>query len=231
MESRFQRVFLTALLAISTLAISTFAITISLPVYAQDDDDGEEEPTILDAVINPDIERRVIDEDEIDTENFELGFFTGVMSVEDFGSNSIYGMRFSYHITEDFFLEASYGSTQTSETSFETLSGGSTLLTEEERKLDYYNISLGITLLPGEVFIGKRWAFNTNYYIIGGAGNTVFAGNEYFTYNFGGGFRLFATDWLAFRVDVRNHIFTHNILGEDKEIQNLETHLGMSLYF
>lgn len=226
MESRFQRIFLIALLAISTIAITT-----SLPVYAQDDDADEEEQTVLDAVINPDIERRVIDEDEIDTENFELGFFAGVMSVEDFGSNSIYGMRLGYHITEDFFLEASYGSTKTSETSFETLSGGSDLLTEDQRQLDYYNISLGITILPGEVFIAKRWAFNTNYYIIGGAGNTLFADNEYFTYNFGGGFRLFASDWLAFRVDVRNHVFTHNILGEDKEIQNLETHLGMSLYF
>lgn len=226
MESRFQRIFLIALLAISTIAITT-----SLPVHAQDDDDDEEEQTVLDAVINPDIERRVIDEDEIDTENFELGFFAGVMSVEDFGSNSIYGMRIGYHITEDFFLEAAYGSTKTSETSFETLSGGSDLLTEDQRQLDYYNISLGITILPGEVFIAKRWAFNTNYYIIGGAGNTLFADNEYFTYNFGGGFRLFASDWLAFRVDVRNHVFTHNILGEDKEIQNLETHLGMSLYF
>lgn len=226
MESRFQRIFLIALLAISTIAITT-----SLPVHAQDDDDGEEEQTVLDAVINPDIERRVIDEAEIDTENFELGFFAGVMSVEDFGSNSIYGMRLGYHITEDFFLEASYGSTKTSETSFETLSGGSDLLTEDQRQLDYYNISLGITILPGEVFIAKRWAFNTNYYIIGGAGNTLFADNEYFTYNFGGGFRLFASDWLAFRVDVRNHVFTHNILGEDKEIQNLEAHLGMSLYF
>ncbi len=221
MESRFQRIFLIALLA----------ITASLPVHAQDDEEGEEEQTVLDAVINPDIERRVIDEDEIDTENFELGFFAGVMSVEDFGSNSIYGMRLGYHITEDFFLEAAYGSTKTSETSFETLSGGSDLLTEDQRQLDYYNISLGITILPGEVFIFNRWAFNTNYYIIGGAGNTLFADNEYFTYNFGGGFRLFATDWLAFRVDVRNHVFTHNILGEDKEIQNLEAHLGMSLYF
>lgn len=225
MESRFQRIFLITLLAISTIAITT------LPVHAQDDDAGEEEQTVLDAVINPDIERRVIDEAEIDTENFELGFFAGAMSVEDFGSNSIYGMRLGYHITEDFFLEASYGSTKTSETSFETLSGGSDLLTEDQRQLDYYNISLGITILPGEVFIAKRWAFNTNYYIIGGAGNTLFADNEYFTYNFGGGFRLFASDWLAFRVDVRNHVFTHNILGEDKEIQNLETHLGMSLYF
>ena len=224
MESRFQRIFLIALLAMSTIAI-----TISLPVHAQDDD--EEEQTVLDAVINPDIERRVSDDADSDTDNFELGFFAGVMSVEDFGSNSIYGMRFGYHITEDFFLEASYGSTKTSETSFETLSGGSDLLTEDQRQLDYYNISLGITILPGEVFIFKRWAFNTNYYIIGGAGNTLFADNEYFTYNFGGGFRLFASDWLAFRVDVRNHVFTHNILGEDKEIQNLETHLGMSLYF
>ena len=220
MESWFQRIFLTA----SLLAVSVTG------AFAQEDEDGEEQ-TVLDAVINPDIERRQIDEDEIDTENFEIGFFAGVMSVEDFGSNDVYGLRIGYHITEDFFLEAAVGSTLTSETSFEILSGGSNLLTDDERDLNYFNMSLGINLLPGEVFIGKKWAFNTNYYLIAGAGNTLFAGNEYFTYNFGGGFRLFATDWLAFRVDFRNHVFTHNILGADKTIQNLEAHIGMSLYF
>lgn len=228
MESRFQRLLLTSCLMLG----ASLGYTPCALAQEEEQDNGKiDEATVLDAVISPDLKRREIDEDQIDNEDIEFGFFSGVMSVEDFGSNNVYGVRAAYHITEDFFIEGNIGGTQTSKTSFEVLSGGSDLLTEEERELLYYNMSLGINLLPGEVYISKDYAFNTNYYVIFGMGNTQFAGNEYITYNFGGGFRLFATDWLALRVDFRNHLFTHNILGEDKSIQNLEAQAGLSLYF
>ena len=83
MESRIQRVFLMAPLLVIVLALTANA------AYAQEDGSEESEKTILDAVIEPDLDRRTIDEDLIDTENFELGFFSGVMSVEDFGSNNV----------------------------------------------------------------------------------------------------------------------------------------------
>ncbi|WP_185234763.1 outer membrane beta-barrel domain-containing protein [Teredinibacter franksiae] len=220
MESRYQRIFL-ILLALAFVPVA----------QAQDEEESQADgETVLDAVINPDLERRSIDEEKIDNENFEFGIFAGVISVEDFGTNNVYGARAAYHITEDIFLEGVYGSTITTETSYETLSGGTPLLTDDQRQFDYYNLSIGFNLLPGEVFVGK-YSFNTAYYFIGGVGNTAFADNEYFTYNFGGGFRIFMTDWLAFRLDVRNHLFTHNILGDDKPIQNLETHIGTSIFF
>ncbi len=222
MESWLQRIFLIT-------GLLFCAIT---PAYAQDDEeDASEEETILDGVIKPDLERREIVEDRIDTEDWEFGMFAGNMNIEDFGSNDMFGVRFGYLITEDFFLELAGGSTKAGRTSFELLSGGTDLLTEDERDYYYYNISLGINVLQGEVYIGKKFAFNTAYYVIGGAGNTLFAGNEYFTTNYGGGFKLFLTDWSAIRFDVRNHVFTHNILGADKTVQNLEAHMGLSIYF
>lgn len=223
MESWLQRIFLG--LALSACVMS--------PTFAQDEDeeDASEEETILDGVIKPDIERRKIVEDRIDNEDWEFGMFAGNMNIEDFGSNDMFGVRFGYLITEDFFLELAGGSTKAGKTSFELLSGGTDLLTEDERDYYYYNISLGINVLQGEVYVGKKLAFNTAYYLIGGAGNTLFAGNEYFTSNYGAGFKLYLTDWSAIRVDVRNHIFTHNILGADKTVQNLEAHMGLSIYF
>ncbi|WP_188152434.1 outer membrane beta-barrel domain-containing protein [Teredinibacter waterburyi] len=221
MENRLQYLFLTLLLTLGT----------NSALAQSDDESGTNSESVLEAVINPDLERRDIIEAKVDSENFEFGLFTGVMSVEDFGTNDVYGVRAAFHITEDLFMEAAYGTTTTTETSYELLSGGTPLLTEDQRTLNYYNLSVGINLLPGEVFVGRKYAFNTAYYVIGGAGNTQFGDNEYFTYNFGGGFRLFFTDWVALRLDVRNHLFTHNLLGEDKSIQNLETHLGLSLYF
>jgi outer membrane beta-barrel protein len=104
------------------------------------------------------------------------------------------------------------------------------LLTDEQRQLSYYSLDFGYNILPGEHYLG-RWAFNTNFYIVAGAGSTLFADEEYFTYNFGGGLRFFTTDWLALHVDVRNYVFTHNLFGADKKVQNLETSLGATLFF
>ena len=55
-------------------------------------------------VIEPEVERRTIKRTRIDTENFELGPWYGVLSVEDFGTNPAYGIKAAYHITEDFFF-------------------------------------------------------------------------------------------------------------------------------
>lgn len=223
MESRIQRIFLMPLGLVAALALSG-------TVVAQTEDGSEtDERTILDAVIEPDLERREIDEDKIDSENFEFGFYGGVMSVEDFGSNNVYGARVAYHISEDWFMEGVYGTTDVGETTAEQFLGIDLL--GVDRSLDYYNLSLGVNLFPGEIFLGSNYAFNTNVFLILGAGNTQFGRDEYFTYNFGGGFRLFVTDWLAFRLDFRNHIFTHEELGLEKSVQNLETHVGLSLYF
>ncbi|NOX77167.1 MAG: outer membrane beta-barrel domain-containing protein [Gammaproteobacteria bacterium] len=183
-------------------------------------------------VIQPKIERRKIDIDQIDTENFEVGVFTGMLSVEDFGVNSVVGARIAYHVTEGVFFEAAYAKADTSPSSYERLSGGAKPLTSDERKLTYYNISLGYNLLPGEVFLGDGWVFNSAAYVIGGVGNTKFAGANSFTMNFGFGYRFLATDWLALHVDVRDHIFdVIDVLGEKKTTHNLEVQGGLTVFF
>lgn len=224
MESWLQRLLLSTALVASVSAVA--------PAYAQDDEQDEDENrTILDGVINPDIKRRKIDESLIDSEDFEMGFYAGVMSVEDFGSNNSYGLRIAYNVSEDWFLEANYGTTRTSRTSFEVLGGATEILTDDERNLNYYNLSLGLNILPGEVFITDGYAYNITGYVITGLGNTQFAGDEFFTVNYGMGLKIFPTDWVAIQIGFRNHLFTHGIFGVDKSIQNLETQLGLSLYF
>ncbi|MFL0803606.1 MAG: outer membrane beta-barrel domain-containing protein [Agarilytica sp.] len=223
MESRIQRIFLARIIIAATLTLTTSLAT------AQNDGTDPEEKTVLDAVIEPDLDRREIKESRIDSENFSIGIFSGVMSVEDFGSNNVFGARAAYHISEDWFIEATRGETTIGETTAESLFGIDII--GNDRDLEYYNVSLGVNLFPGEIYLGRNYAFNSNVFLILGAGNTSFAGDEFFTYNFGGGFRLFITDMLAFRLDFRNHIFTHSVLGEEKSIQNLETHFGLSLYF
>lgn len=182
-------------------------------------------------VIEPALERRVYTEADIDTEDFEIGVFAGVLSVEDFGSDVVYGVRAAYHVTEDFFVEASYGRSELGKTSFENLSGAVQLLTDDQRDYSYYNLSVAYNVLPGEAFIGRNRAFNTALYLIGGVGSTDFAGDSLFTMNVGIGYRFLMTDFLSLRVEVRDHIFDTDLLGEDKTTHNLEAQAGLSVFF
>jgi len=187
--------------------------------------------SVLDKIITPNLERRDPVSPNIDTEDFELGFYAGIINVEDFGSNTVTGLRLAYHISEDFFAEANYAQSTLQETSFERLSGSTQLLSDEQRELNYYNLSLGYNLLPGEIFIGKDWSFNSAIYLLAGVGNTNFADDDYFTYNAGIGLRLLATDWLALHFDVRSHIYEHELLGEAQTVFNLESHAGVTFFF
>ncbi|MCF6338304.1 MAG: outer membrane beta-barrel domain-containing protein [Gammaproteobacteria bacterium] len=223
MEGRFRILFLTKILpGMCILLISS--TTWSADTLVSDNDAAQQQ------VIQPQIERRTIDIDTIDTEDFEIAIFSGLYSAEDFGTNMVIGARVAYHVTENVFFEATYAKTDTSETSYERLSGGAPLLSDSDRELTYYNASVGFNLLPGEAFMGKGWAFNTALYVIGGVGNTSFANDDRFTVNFGAGYRFLATDWLAIHLDMRNHIFDIDLFGE-KTTNNLEFTGGFSVFF
>jgi outer membrane beta-barrel protein len=219
MESRFLVLFLTLTLVVGGLT----GCGRDRLVRA---DDATQPP-----VIEPDVERREIEPPRIDTEDFEVGILLGQISVEDFGVNTVSGARFAYHVTEGFFVELAAGRADTELTSFERLSGAAQLLTEAEREYSYYNVSLGYNIFPGEHFIGKNRAMNTQTYVIGGVGKTTFAGDDRFTINFGIGMRLMPLDWLAVHGDIRDHVFDIDLLGQEKTSHNFEATLGVTFFF
>ena len=191
------------------------------------------EPMVIDTeqVIKPQVERRQINVPHIDTEDFEVGLFGGLMSVEDFGANPVFGLRAAYHISEDIFAEAAVAQSKTTKTSYERLSGAAELITNDERLLRYYELSIGYNLLPGEVFFRGKYTFNTALYLIAGIGSTHFAGNDRFTINVGSGYRLLATDWLAIHGDLRDFIFDMDLFGSNQTTNNIEMSLGATIFF
>lgn len=211
--------------------IQRFVLTIPLmlvlsPCAAQQGGLREDEP-----VLEPRIERQRVREARIDAENFELGAYGGLVSIENFGTQGIAGARLAYHVSEDVFFEGALAQARAGETSFETLSGGVKLLDDEQRDYVYYNASVGYHLLPGESFLGSERAFNTAFYLIGGAGMTDFAGDNHFTVNLGMGYRVLLTDWLSLRMEMRDHVFDLDIFGENRTTQNLEWTLGLGGFF
>lgn len=181
-------------------------------------------------VIEPELDRREIREADIDSENFEIGVFAGQISIEDFSSSSIVGVTLGYHITENIFAEASYAQADAGQTSFEILSGGAPFLTDEEREYTYYDLSVGYNF-NGELFISEGTVFNTDFYLMVGGGSTDFGGESQFTLTLGGGYRVLLTDYFAVRLDVKDHIFNSEIIGEEKDTHNIQYTLGATFFF
>jgi outer membrane beta-barrel protein len=183
------------------------------------------------SVIEPQVERREVKVPKIGAKDIELGAYYGELSIQDFGAQPVEGGRLDYHISEDLFVEATYGRAKGGRTSYELLSGNVQLLSDAERRFTYYNLSLGYNLLPGEVFIGRNLAMTSALYMIGGIGNVQFAGDQNFAVNFGAGFRVLPTDWLAVHIDVQDIVFKSNDIGIYQLKNNLQATIGASVFF
>ena len=228
MESRFRVLFL--MVPFAVFSLSGCAATKNL-FGIGDEETPPPEEIIEGQVIEPEVERREVREPDIDTENFEVGAFIGVMSIEDFGSDVVYGARLAYHLTESLFVEGTLGQTEAGLTSFEVLSGGAPLISDSERTLTYYALNLGYNILPGEGFVGEGRAYNTALYISGGLGATRFAGDDRFSVNFGAGYRFLLNDSIALHLDFRDHLYDIDLFGEEKTVHNLEGTLGVTVFF
>jgi len=49
--------------------------------------------------------------------------------------------------------------------------------------------------------------------------------------NFGAGFRVLPTDWLAVRIEAQDIVFKSDFLGTNRLRNNLAAYLGASVYF
>ncbi|MDM7862021.1 outer membrane beta-barrel domain-containing protein [Alteromonas sp. ASW11-36] len=233
METRRHSVFLSKLLGIRqqwigcVMLCAGISLTIAPAAHAQQVGAAQNTPP---PIIDPNVQRRTVDESDIDSENFEITPFAGFQTIEDFGNDVVYGVRLGYHVSESFFVEAAYGAATAGTTSFEELSGGAPFLTDEERDFVVYDLSLGYNF-NGEIFFADGVAFNTDFYVLAGGGGTDFGGDERFTLTLGAGYRVLLTDYLSLRLDVRDHIFNSDLIGEEKSTHNMAYTLGVSVFF
>lgn len=207
---------------LTALLLSSIAFT-ALPALGQTR--PADEPPIV-----PEVERRELRLPRFPSRDFEVGAFVGTYATENFGASAVYGLRLGYHLTEDWFFEGTFGSTQVSDASFrQILPGG--IFTSEKERLSYYSVSAGYNLLPGEVFLGSKQARATAIYLVGGVGSTDFAGQKRQTVHVGFGWRILLGDRGALRVDLRDHVFSLDLLGQNQSTQNLEASIGFGFHF
>jgi len=211
----------------SVLLSAFFSLASTLPMLAWSQESSIPEPPP--PVIEPNVDRRDLDVGAIDTENFELTAFLGLMSIEDFETGFVYGGRLAYHVNETLFLEGSLGVTEAGKTSLERAVPVIVLL--DDRSLTYYDLSLGWSLFPSESFYGDRKAFNSSFYLIGGLGSVDFADNNSFAVNFGFGFKVLLNDSFAARIEARDYLFDVEIQGAKKTLNNMQGTINFSWFF
>jgi outer membrane beta-barrel protein len=232
METRFRILLLIPALFLGLSGCGLFGGGKNPPPLGAESAEAATPPqSVEEPVITPEVERRKIKTPKIKNEDFEIGGYVGILSIEDFGSGTVYGARLAYHISEDLFIEGTYGQSKGSTTSYERLAGGAQLLTDEQRKYTYYALNAGWNALPGEIFIGKGRAYNSAFYLTVGMGGTKFGGDNRFTANAGMGYRILINRWVAAHFDFRDYLFDIDLTGEKKVAHNLEGSLGLSVYF
>jgi outer membrane beta-barrel protein len=182
-------------------------------------------------VVVPQVERRVVKLPKFPSKDIEVGLIGGVYSTENFGANAVYGLRLGYHITEDFFVQANLAQTKVSDENYRQLLPGGGIFPQPEEKLTYYNVSAGWNMLPGEVFIGANRAKATAVYLLAGIGSTKLAERRRSTMNFGLGMRMLMTDRAALNFELRDHVFSIDLLGPRQTTHNLELTGGFAWYF
>ncbi|MES2960405.1 MAG: outer membrane beta-barrel domain-containing protein [Pseudomonadota bacterium] len=181
-------------------------------------------------VVVPEVERREVRLPKFPSKDIAVGLFAGTYATQNFGAAAVVGARLGYHITEDWFVEATLGQSKVSDEAFrQVLPGG--IFTDSKETLSYYNVSAGYNLLPGEVFPTARRAKATAIYLIAGVGSTKFNQQRSQTVSFGLGGRLLLTDRAALQFDMRDHLFSLDLLGKRQSTHNLELTGGFTYYF
>lgn len=190
-----------------------------------------EEPQAEPTIVEPQVKRRQVKVPKIKAKDIEFGGYFGALSIQDFGTNPVYGVRAAYHVSEDIFMEGYLARSKAGTTSLEDIFPNVQVTSDAGRRFTYYDLDLGYNVLPGEIFLGRGRAFNSQLYVTVGMGDVKFAKKDQFALNFGVGERFVITDWLAFHLDVRDHVFETVLTGRTKNVNNIEATLGLTTFF
>ncbi len=182
------------------------------------------------AVVVPQVDRRDIQLPKFPSSDFEVGLYGGVYSTQNFGSSFAGGVRLGYHINEDFFVEGSAGRTKVSDAAFRRILPGG-IFTGDTETLIYSNFNVGMNVLPGEVFFGGSRAMPSQVFLLAGGGTTRFNGQRMQTFDLGVGVKVYVADWFAVRMDMRDNVYTLDLLGKRDSTHNVELNAGLSFLF
>jgi outer membrane beta-barrel protein len=181
-------------------------------------------------VVVPEVQRRDVKLPRIPSKDIEVGMLLGTYSTQNFGASMVGGLRLGYHITEDFFVEGAFAQTKVKDDNYRQVLPGGLFPTGTET-LKYVTLSAGYNVLPGEIFIGRNNARASQVFLLAGLGSTKFGDQRKQSFNLGVGLKVLLGERTALRVDMRDHIYSLDLLGQRERTQNLELTAGLSYFF
>jgi outer membrane beta-barrel protein len=148
----------------------------------------------------------------------------------------VYGGAYTFHFTEDLGLEAQYLRTQQSFELLEAVNdrrqGLVDLVEVEENPVQFFLGHLVWSLAYGKV----RWLGGAigrfDFYLALGGGATVEPGDLGLTGSGGFGMKFYLSEWLALRLDVRDHVREQKRvqLGVEKIVNDISAMGGVSVF-
>jgi outer membrane beta-barrel protein len=166
----------------------------------------------------------------IDDEHFELGFYLGTVSVEEFNTNPVMGLSLTYHINSNWLTQAQYAESSVQRAAFEDTSGF-IFLSEDDLKYKYLRVMGGYKIIDGRSFLGKRHKYNSAVYFLAGVSDLDFAGSRNQGIALGLSYRAVITDWLTMNLDINNTTVNLKLFNDQKKANNSEMTIGVNALF
>jgi outer membrane beta-barrel protein len=171
----------------------------------------------LNQAVVPEVKRLDLHAPSFPSKDFEIGYVRGGYLMPYYYNSKIQGLRFNYHINEDFYLHLDYDETTVSSKNLRLLPDDcyvtglncDPISGTGARKWTATTVGLGLSgLLPGELYVLGKYAFLTSGYVFGGMGTVNFNGRSEKTITTGGGSKLYLTNWLILNFEARTYLYT-----------------------
>lgn len=160
----------------------------------------------------------------------EINIFGGVYSSDMMGASPLGGVSYTFHINEDFALEAGFNYAYLS-SSFsgpvERFTGYN--LFEKQHAFIYLG-SLVWHPFHGKFMFFRSGVPHFDFYLTAGVGITDSNTSEGLTYTAGAGIKIFTTEWFSVRIEIRDHIYVQQLLASEALTNNLAVTLGVGFW-
>jgi outer membrane beta-barrel protein len=161
----------------------------------------------------------------------EISALGGVYAADLTSSSYLVGGAYTYHLTEDFGLEASFGYTRSRSELVTIIEDRlATDLVRDDVPVFLYQGHLLWTLAYGKLrWFGSRISrFDFNLALGGGITDNRSARG--LTGSAGVGLKFYPTSYLAVRIDLRDQLLSQELMGESRLVNNLCATLGVSMF-
>lgn len=174
--------------------------------------------------------QNTVEASDLDTEVFSLGVFTGLVNIEDFGSEWLVGLSGTFQASESFFLQYNYFQADTERSSFEKSQGS--YFSGADREFNHYDLLVGYNIFQGEIYPEPGAANLSSFYAVGGVGETDFGGEKSFTLTYGLGYQAAVARQVILSADYRIHRYDSSLIrGEEESTENTQFSVGLSYLF